>query len=150
MGGKRIKKWDEKSCELIDGTVLDADLVYVCFGGSASSSNLISSSLDDRKGVVVNANLQVKESNMFSCGDIASPPTEARSQAFHAEVQGIVAARNIIRKETSDQRGLIRYPDDICGSKRMPLVYVLSLGKYDGILGFNQLVITGPLSAVFK
>mmetsp|Transcript_12242 Transcript_12242/g.18775 ORF Transcript_12242/g.18775 Transcript_12242/m.18775 type:complete len:435 (-) Transcript_12242:217-1521(-) len=148
--GRAIKTWDEKSCEFIDGTILHADLVYLCFGGKANSSYMSSDKHDRQKRIVVNEELQVKGTNIFACGDVSSPPTEGRSQAFHAEVQGIVAARNVIRRETTGAKDMLKYPADICGSQLMPLVYVLSLGRYDGVLCFNQLILTGPLSAVFK
>jgi hypothetical protein len=37
---------------------------------------------------------------------------------------------------------LLRYPQDISGGPT-PLVYIISLGKYDASLGFNWLVVNG-------
>ena len=87
--------------------------------------------------------------NVFCCGDVAAPPTEGVKQAFHAEVMGHVAAENVNRLASG--RPYMRYPEDATsGSHQMPLVYVLSLGKWDGIMGFNDLVVPGPLAAVLK
>ena len=100
----------------------------------------------------------------FACGDVASPPTNDEKQAFQAEMQGKVAAKNVIKLLESESVGtnhhhelqppppplLLRYPQDIAGSDRIPLVFVLSLGRYDGVLGFNDMCIPGPFAAVVK
>ena len=36
------------------------------------------------------------------------------------------------------------------GADRIPLVFVLSLGKYDGVLGFDSLTIPGSFAAIIK
>jgi hypothetical protein len=98
----------------------------------------------------------------FACGDVASPPTNDEKQAFQAEMQGKVAAKNVIKLLESESEvtnhhhelqpppPLLRYPQDIAGSDRIPLVFVLSLGRYDGVLGFNNICIPGPFAAVVK
>jgi hypothetical protein len=99
----------------------------------------------------------------FACGDVASPPTNDEKQAFQAEMQGKVAAKNVIKLLESESEVtnhhhelqpppplLLRYPQDIAGSDRIPLVFVLSLGRYDGVLGFNDMCIPGPFAAVVK
>ena len=100
----------------------------------------------------------------FACGDVANPPTNDEKQAFQAEMQGKVAAKNVIKLLESESVGtnhyhelqppppalLLRYPQDIAGSDRIPLVFVLSLGRYDGVLGFNDMCIPGPFAAVVK
>jgi hypothetical protein len=45
---------------------------------------------------------------------------------------------------------LLTYPDGIAGLDQMPLIFVLSLGRYDGMLGFNSICIPGPLAAIVK
>jgi hypothetical protein len=79
-------------------------------------------------------------------------------------MQGKVAAKNVIKLLESESVGtnhhhelqppapalLLRYPQDIAGSDRIPLVFVLSLGRYDGVLGFNDMCIPGPFAAVVK
>ena len=85
-------------------------------------------------------------------------------QAFQASIQGHVVAENIMRKgmlshmeRISVRTGiqfnahkLMKYPQDVSHSNTLPLIYVLSLGKYDGCLGFNGLHITGPIAAIMK
>jgi apoptosis-inducing factor 2 len=174
--GQLLDKWDSKSCTLQNGQVLRADLVFVCFGDKPNSgpltgnhktkpisngnnsSNTSSTNasknapvkLNRRKCIQVDAYLRVSgHSNIFCCGDVAAPPTEGVKQGFHAEMQGMLAATNVIRLVTG--RPFIRYPEDVTlKSQFMPMVYVLSLGKWDGVLGFNRLVVPGPLAAISK
>lgn len=103
----------------------------------------------------------------FACGDVASPPTDDEKQAFQSEMQGKIAAKNVIKLLESaaatatsaiknpktfhhPQPSLLKYPKDIAGCDRIPLVFVLSLGKYDGVLGLNNTTISGPFAAVVK
>ncbi|GAX18865.1 hypothetical protein FisN_26Hu167 [Fistulifera solaris] len=162
MLGRKLQSWDDTSCCLEDGTVLRADCVFVCFGGTPNSIMMIKSQngIDSRaksdavakksQCVPVDAYLRASTSNVFCCGDVASPPTEGLKQAFHAEAMGHLAAENVIRLCTG-QFPLHRYPEDLTGGvNKMPFVTVLSLGRYDGVIGFNSLTIPGPLSAVLK
>jgi NADH dehydrogenase FAD-containing subunit len=210
--GTKLASWNDTSCTLQDGTVLQADIVYVCFGLSPNSNPvvpLLSSStsrdncrsnknnsdksssptlfaLTRRRNVVVKDTLQVVVTSsllssslpkefrdnstipIFACGDVACPPTNNEKQAFQAEMQGQVAARNVllllqnsvkqspsslssISIHNRQERSLYRYPKDIIGTTNgLPLVYVLSLGRYDGVVGFNSFCIPGPLAAVVK
>jgi hypothetical protein len=133
-------------------------------------------SLTRRRNVVVKDTLQLvvnddtdseysSSCSWFACGDVASPPTNDEKQAFQAEMQGKVAAKNVIKlleleSEATNHHHelqppppppvLLRYPQDIAGSDRIPLVFVLSLGRYDGVLGFNDICIPGPFAAVVK
>jgi len=211
--GESLKSWNDRSCTLEDGTVLHADVLYVCFGNRPNSEPVHNSksksnnnnnnnsngngngnalfSLTKRRTVEVRDTLQlvVVDSNdnndndnndnnndnsietrltsWFACGDVASPPTNDEKQAFQAEMQGKVAAWNAIRLLEADLSSssssnehhqperaasprLLRYPRDIAGADRIPLVFVLSLGKHDGVLGFNNVCLPGPLAAVVK
>jgi len=122
-------------------------------------------SLTKRRNILVNDTLQLvvndpecsSSCSWFACGDVASPPNNDQKQAFQAEMQGKVAAKNVIKlfessKATKQELRpqLFRYPQDISGSDHIPLVFVLSLGRYDGVLGFNNMCITGPFAAVVK
>lgn len=155
--GHLLESWDTKGCTFKNGTKSNADLVFVCFGDKPNSAALIDSidplpqiTLDRRKCVKVEETLLVKgRQNIFCCGDVAAPPAEGMKQAFHAEVQGHLAAENVIH--LASKKPLLRYPQDAAmDSPYMPLVYVLSLGRYDGVIGFNNLTIPGPLAAVLK
>ena len=163
--GHMLERWDKTSCTLKNGTRITADLVFVCFGDKPNSSPLVDKKnpkettaitlpsqvkLDRRKCVKTDAFLRVEgRRNVFCCGDVAAPPTEGVKQAFHAEVMGHVAAENVNRLPNG--RRYMRYPlDAASGSHMMPLVYVLSLGKWDGVIGFNSLALPGPLAAILK
>lgn len=151
--GKFLDSWDERSCKLRDGTVLKADMVYVCFGDRPNSQYApASAQYNQRRNIIVEDTLQVSgkgaRGDVFACGDVATPPTEANKQAFHAEVQGQLAAMNVIRKD--GRLRLLTYPDGIAHASKMPLIFILSLGRYDGVLGLNDLVMSGPITAVLK
>ena len=45
---------------------------------------------------------------------------------------------------------LAPYPRAAVGSERSPRVYAVSLGAYDGVLAFNNLVVSGAIAAVAK
>lgn len=183
--GQSLQSWTDTECTLQDGTVLQADMVYVCFGSKANSeatavqegtSNNHKTqplfSLTKGKTVVVKDTLQMKVvenhnnnndnddgistvlQSIFACGDVATPPNGDEKQALQAEIQGKVAARNVLQllgnNNNNNNTKLYRYPHDLSGSSQMPLVFVLSLGRYDGVLGFNALLIPGPLAAIVK
>ena len=184
--GESPRSWNDRSCTLADGTVLHADVVYVCFGNRPNSEMVATKgtpssspeaarkpasggifSLTRRRNVSVKDTLQLVVNDgdrgentvgpWFACGDVSGPPTNDEKQAFQAEMQGKVAARNVIRllESSSSCRHpqgpvLLRYPQDIATADRIPVVFVLSLGRYDGVLGFNHLCIPGPLAAIVK
>ena len=176
--GQMLETWDSTSCTLKatekqpkQQQRLEADLVFVCFGDKPNSNPLVvtksitdknnsrsfippptppAPKLDRRKCVHVDSFLRVEgRPNVFCCGDVACPPTEAVKQAFHAEVQGHIAGANIVRLATGHP--FLRYPEDATlGSPNMPLVYVLSLGQWDGVIGFNSITVPGPLAPILK
>jgi NADH dehydrogenase FAD-containing subunit len=196
--GETWQSWTDTTCTLQDGTILKADVVYVCFG-SKPNSELVKApaqqhepyvhaqpwcSLTQRQTIRAQSNLQVLPAtittaaaakdvassdstrvttsvlshHIFVCGDVATPTSHDEKQAFQAEMQGKVAARNVLHlasrsssvTSSDTTQWLYRYPNDIAGSPHMPLIFVLSLGKYDGVLGFNDLIIPGPLAAIVK
>lgn len=166
--GQKLESWGPKSCTFQNGRVLKADLVFVCFGDRPNSDPLVLTNgaltngagvgkavpppvrLDRRKCVKVDEFLRIEgRRNVFCCGDVATPPTEGVKQAYHAELQGHLAGENVIRLATG--RPFLRYPEGATsGSHLVPMVYVLSLGKWDGVIGFNSLTVPGPLAAVLK
>jgi NADH dehydrogenase FAD-containing subunit len=195
--GKSWQSWTDTTCTLQDGTVLTADVVYVCFGSKPNSDFVTTPllqqqppakskpfcSLTQRQTIASQSTLQVlpvataaavvndvdfistttttsnplPSNDIFVCGDVAAPPTHDEKQAFQAEMQGKLAARNVLQLSSTSSSSsnktaplLYRYPDDIAGSSHMPLIFVLSLGKYDGVLGFNDLIVPGSLAAIVK
>ena len=176
--GESLKSWNDRSCTLRDGTVLQADTVYVCSGSRPNSEMADLSqqmkakggasgnysdrlfSLTKRRNLVVKDTLQLcidgddkhdPNAPWFACGDVASPPSNDEKQALQAEMQGELAAWNAIKllESNSPKTRLLRYPFDL-GADRIPLVFVLSLGKYDGVLGFDNLTIPGAFAAIIK
>jgi len=153
MLGEMLDKWDETSCTLKDGRVIEADIVYVCFGlrcnSQCVSSGDMSGSLSERKEVRVNDSLQVEgTTNVFATGDVMVHPSREIKQAYYAEMNGKMAALNVERHIRGE--ALHKYPDYLAGAPVMPLVYVVSLGRYNGSLGFNQMVMQGPIAALVK
>jgi NADH dehydrogenase FAD-containing subunit len=220
--GQSLLSWNDTSCTLTDGTALEADIVYVCFGNrpnsqpmttmktttTATDSSIPSTPLPVLTGgkyVEVGATLQVQATTtsssrttttttttttpfedgcIFACGDVANPPSNNEKQAFQAEMQGKLAARNVVRmmmmmqqssslsttsssssssssstrsasmtdniNVNNNKKGLYQYPQDLGETDLLPQIFVLSLGPYDGILGFNTVLIPGPLAAIVK
>ena len=45
---------------------------------------------------------------------------------------------------------LLKYPEGAVNSRATPKIFCVSLGKYDGSLCFDRLVINGRLAAIMK
>lgn len=151
--GEMLDTWDDVSCTTKSGRVIRADLLYVCFGSRCNSqcvsSGDLAGSLGTRKEVKVNNHLQLDSlPNVFAVGDVMSHPAGEIKQAYYAEMNGTVAAMNVINHMRGQK--LLNYPEALSGSSLSPLVYVVSLGRYDGSLGFNSMVINGLLAALIK
>lgn len=120
-----------------------ADLAFLCNGISLNADyleDLLSTSLNDRKAVIVNEFLQAKDApHIFAAGDMTNIAEEKTAQA--AEKQAAVIAHNIVNLE--NKRRLTPYR-----SKKR--VMVISLGKWKGILEYKKLVITGLLPGLVK
>eukprot|EP00929_Paragymnodinium_shiwhaense_P119473 TRINITY_DN9137_c0_g1_i2.p1 TRINITY_DN9137_c0_g1~~TRINITY_DN9137_c0_g1_i2.p1 ORF type:complete len:483 (-),score=86.73 TRINITY_DN9137_c0_g1_i2:388-1779(-) len=149
----KLERWDTRSCTTKDGRVLEADLVFVCFGLKCNSQSVqsgdLAGCLSQRKEVQVNEFLQLESHpHIFAAGDVMINPSREIKQAYYAEMNGKLAAKNIIRLASKEQ--LLRFPDDMAGAPIMPLVYVVSLGRYDASLGFNQIVVNGLLASLMK
>eukprot|EP00946_MAST-07B_sp_MAST-7B-sp1_P003654 g3654.t1 len=152
--GQTISDITDKGCFLKKaGRTLEADLVFVCFGMRPNTAMIkdgdMSACLTDRGVIQVNEHLQVEGfPRAFAVGDAMVHPAKEIKQAYYAELNGKAAAENILRCIV--KKPLLKYPDDIVGAPVSPLVYVVSLGRYDGSLGFNQLTINGSLAALVK
>merc|ERR1711871_336813 len=152
--GQTISNITDKGCFLRKANrTLQADLVFVCFGMRPNTAMIkdgdMSACLSDRGLIQVNEHLQVQGfPHAFAVGDAMAHPAREIKQAYYAELNGKAAAENILR--CMAEKPLLKYPDDIVGAPVSPLVYVVSLGRYDGSLGFNQLTINGSLAALVK
>jgi len=151
--GEMLEGWTENSCTTKAGRVIEADLVFVCFGMRCNSKCIASGDLADsvskRKEVEVNEALQLKgHTQVFAVGDVMVHPSREIKQAYYAEMNGKLAAKNVIRHAKG--QSLLRYPEALAGTSVMPLVYVVSLGRYYASLGFNNLVINGCIASLMK
>lgn len=162
--GSPLKSIDEKSVTFSDGTTLEVDLVYKCVGvapntGFLKGGDLAAALKGPRGSLVVNHHFQLDGyDHVFCAGDLSYHDRSNELKLGHtAEVNAHLVAENVLRLVRSN-RGyaslsaptLLSYPDGVVGNVATPKIYNLSLGKYDATLGFNALVINGPLAAIVK
>lgn len=154
--GEMLESFDDRGCVTRSGQTIKADYVFNCLGMKCNTHCVQSGAFHGEvtlKGALqVNEFFQVGEAeNVFAIGDMMLHPSLELKQAYFAETNGEAAASNILSLSAGrDKSTWVRYPHDICGNAAMPLVYVVSLGRYDGSLGFNKLVINGVIAAVLK
>ena len=151
--GEMLEKIDERGCTTEKGERIEADVVFVCFGMKCNTQAVangdMKESLNERGAVVVNEFLQIpNHPNVFAVGDSMVHPSSEIKQAYYAEMNGAAAAHNILALIKGE--ALASYPESITHSSISPLVYVVSLGRYDGSLGFNNVVLNGTLAAIVK
>ena len=155
--GEMLETIDEQGCTTKKGQRIEADVVFVCFGmkcntQAVAKGDMVSSDrsiLDQRGAVVVNECLQVPDyPNVFAVGDAMVHPSLEIKQAYYAEMNGTAAAHNVLALVNGTT--LLKYPESISNASISPLVYVVSLGRYDGSLGFNGVVVNGAIAAVVK
>jgi apoptosis-inducing factor 2 len=160
----KIKEIGEKQIVLADGTVLAADLIYQCVGAAPNTNFLQQGILKNaltgpKQALAVNDQLQVIGfSHIYAAGDLMHHPASDEIKLGHtAEVNGTFIAESIIAKivhggkapnASSEQQRT--YPQDVVGNVATPFIYCISLGQYDGTLGFNGLVINGFIAALMK
>ncbi len=165
--GSPLKKMDAKSITFKEGTKIQVDVVYKCVGVAPNSDILKSNATlakalqGPNKSVVVNDHLQVNGySHVFCAGDLCFHAKSNDLKLAHtAELNAHLVAENVLKLVAQDSKQygsgpaadpLLVYPTDIVGNTATPKLYCLSLGKYDGTLGFNSLVINGSISALMK
>jgi len=154
--GEMLESFDDAGCVTRSGRSVRADLVFNCLGMKCNtqsvSAGAYNGELNMKGALQVNELFQVGESdNIFAVGDMMVHPTLELKQAYYAEANGDAVAMNILNHLAGRPKSTwVKYPYDICGSAVMPLVYVVSLGRYDGSLGFNKVVINGACAALVK
>ncbi len=125
------------------GTKVPADLFFFCTGIAPNSEFLkpsFSKFLTKKGNITVNEFLQLENhQKIFAAGDVTAIQEEKIAQT--AEKQAKVVINNILALENNQP--LVKY-----FSKSRPLV--VSLGKYEGILEYKSLVITGVIPAFMK
>mmetsp|Transcript_18008 Transcript_18008/g.50339 ORF Transcript_18008/g.50339 Transcript_18008/m.50339 type:complete len:441 (-) Transcript_18008:1858-3180(-) len=180
LHGAKVVQWPEGSRQrLCSGTLItqsgreiSADLTIDCTGVKLNTE-LYTSLVEDREGgpeaaaeasrqgIPVKPTLEVVGCpGVFACGDAAG--VAAERTAYTADLMAVVVAKNIAllvsRKDSKDaQKKLKEFPGGALsnawlgqGLQEAPSIAAISLYKYDGIMQFNNLIITGPLAAGTK
>ncbi len=125
------------------GRILKADLVIPCTGIKPNYSLLekhFSNSITDNHGIAVNSYLQMKGSEtIFAGGDITHISEEKTAQT--AEMHAAYIVKNIRNLEHG--KPLQKY-------KAVKRPMVISLGKWDGLLEYQGIVVAGLLPVLGK
>jgi len=135
---ERAKEKDGKNYTTDKGRKIKADLTFSCTGIISNGDTLKGLEVDERGSIPVNEFLQVSK-NIFAVGDVTSIKEEKTAQ--NADRHGELIARNI--RNLENKKPLEKYDE-----KPGPLV--ISLGKYDGLIVKDNLVITGKIPAFLK
>lgn len=140
---ERVESASGRTFTTKSGKTFTVDLAFWCTGITPSSEFLkkhFSSVLVKNRSVLVGSTFQIDgHPNIFAIGDVTAIIEEKLAQT--AEVHARVAVQNIINLDSS--RALIPYV-----SRSRPMV--ISLGKYDGVLCYGKLVITGLVPGLLK
>ncbi len=125
---------------LRSGRVIPADVVCYCTG-IVPNTEFVPASWKTKTGhIITNAHLQVpKHPHIFVAGDANSIAEEKTAQ--HAERQAQIVLRNL---RALDEGKLLR------SYHQTSSPVIISLGKYDGILEYKKVVITGWIPALLK
>jgi apoptosis-inducing factor 2 len=141
--GKRIKEKRGDFFIIDEDTKIKSDLAFFCTGihpNCGFLTNKLKFNLTKHHKVKVSSSLQFLSSKrIFAAGDIIDINEESLAQT--AEIQGKIAAYNIIaqeKDETLKNYKLIKRP------------IAISLGKFNGVLDYNNLTFTGILPAILK
>eukprot|EP01125_Pyxidicula_operculata_P008645 TRINITY_DN2882_c0_g1_i1.p1 TRINITY_DN2882_c0_g1~~TRINITY_DN2882_c0_g1_i1.p1 ORF type:complete len:422 (-),score=46.03 TRINITY_DN2882_c0_g1_i1:246-1511(-) len=129
---------------------IPADVAYLCACAVANTQDFKRSPLADsisKQGISVNENLQVVGfSNIYSGGDVVHPGDSKLAQS--AEAQASVIATNIIKSH--EQSRLNSKKVNLTVHRNKEYIKVISLGKYDGIIVWKWIYITGVIPALLK
>ena len=132
-----------KTYHLSRGEKITPDLAFLCTGITPNSEFMeknFLSLLTEKKYVNVTKTLQVEgKKHMFAAGDVTSIQEEKTAQ--NAEKQAQVVVENILRQERGETA--IEYHS-------RPRVMVISLGRWNGILTYKNVVLTGILPGIMK
>ncbi len=125
------------------GTKIRTDLAFLCTGIQPNFEFMkkkFSGILNEKNYIKVNSFLQLQDhKNIFAAGDITAIPEEKLAQ--NAEKQGKIATENIMRLEL--EKPLKEY-------RPKPRIMVISLGKWDGILTYKNMALTGIVPGILK
>jgi len=151
--GEGIDKIEEHRLVLKSGEEMLADVVYKCVGVMPNTSMLkdsfFANSFGFRDSIEVNDHLQVAgKPEVYCVGDMMSHSSRELKLGHTAEVNAHLAAHNILNEVHG--KPLLTYPIGVTGSTTTPKIWCLSLGRYDAVVGFNGLVMSGWYVAVLK
>ncbi|HLC90341.1 MAG TPA: FAD-dependent oxidoreductase [Candidatus Nanoarchaeia archaeon] len=121
---------------------LSCDIAFLCTGIMPNYEHLgiCSTQINERKFLCVNEFLQVAgRKHIFAAGDVNDVAEEKTAQA--AEKQAAAVVRNIFCLEQ-------KKPLHAYSPSQKPMV--ISLGKYDGLFMYKELVVSGLLPALLK
>ncbi len=139
----RVNTNHGKTYYLARGEKITPDIAFLCTGITPCSDFLeknFPSLLTDKKYVKVTKTLQVEgQKHMFAAGDVTSIREEKTAQ--NAEKQAQAVAENIVRAERGEV--LVEYHSK-------PRVMVISLGRWNGILTYKNVVLTGIIPGILK
>ena len=125
------------------GKRITADLAFLCTGITPNTQFLFKNfrdRLDEKNQVYTNVYLQMKGyENIFAAGDVTAIPEEKTAQ--NAEEQAQIVAHNIIALEK--KQPLKEY-------ESKPRIMVISLGPWNGMLTYKNVVWTGLVPAFLK
>jgi len=143
---ERVVAHEGNVFKTLNGTILEADLAFMCTGNVPNSDFLRNSCFSDnvnRWGFVrVNDHLQLAGyQHVFVAGDITDMPGEDEKLCQTAASETRVVINNIRNLESG--RPLVNYVPGKC-----PML--ISLGKYDGVLTYGGWTMTGFVPAAMK
>ena len=141
-GGEQLWQRDGRGCFLVNS----AQQLLL------SSSSSSSSSSSQPSAAAAAASPPPAARHMYAIGDCCSCPVPSAKLAYSAELQAVVAANNVARQMHSgaESQSLLAYPLSLSGVLPAPILVCCSLGAWDGVLVFNDLVVGGWLAALAK
>ena len=139
----KIKKTEGKTYITETGKKIKTDIAFLSTGIKLNSKFMLKNfkqALNENNHIKVNEYLQVQgKKNIFAAGDIIDVKEEKTAQ--NAEKHASIVAKNILALEK--RKPLKKY-----NSKKTALV--ISLGKYNGVLEYNNFVWGGKIPAFLK
>ena len=123
----------------------------------ASPSPLLSLPVHSRTSLIrITPTLHVVgHSDIFALGDVMvedalldEPQRRLPKVAYQAELQAWCVAENLMRQ--AEGRREWNFPADLVGAPSAPSLVCCSLGKSDGLVIFNSLVVSGWISVITK
>lgn len=127
----------------IKNKIINSDITFYCLGITPNSIFMernFKNFLDEKKFIKVNNYLQLDGfNNIFVAGDVNNINEEKLAQ--NAEIHAKIISKNIINIENN--KPLLNY-------NPKPRVVVISLGKYNGILAYKNITMTGIIPGILK